>query len=59
MWVSIIIGMQLQATRWDQHFGVFRSSPATEIPQPTPAPLDREALTAELIKFSKSLRYLV
>ncbi|KAL9902489.1 uncharacterized protein ACN427_006025 isoform 3-T3 [Glossina fuscipes fuscipes] len=49
-------GIQLQASRWDQHFGVFRSSPATEIPQPTPAPLDREALTAELIKFSKSLR---
>ncbi|KAI9586932.1 putative mediator of RNA polymerase II transcription subunit 26 [Glossina fuscipes] len=48
-------GIQLQASRWDQHFGVFRSSPATEIPQPTPAPLDREALTAELIKFSKSL----
>uniref|UniRef100_A0A1A9W3B4 Transmembrane protein 200A n=1 Tax=Glossina brevipalpis TaxID=37001 RepID=A0A1A9W3B4_9MUSC len=48
-------GVQLQATRWDQHFGVFRSSPATEIPQSTPAPLDREALTAELVKFSKSL----
>ncbi|XP_061402453.1 uncharacterized protein LOC133338293 [Musca vetustissima] len=49
------IGLQYQTTRWDQQFGVFRSSPATEQPQATPAPFDREALTAELIKFSKTL----
>ncbi|XP_059217076.1 uncharacterized protein LOC106094612 isoform X3 [Stomoxys calcitrans] len=50
------IGLQYQSSRWDQQFGVFRSSPATEQPQTTPAPFDREALTAELIKFSKTLR---
>ncbi|KAL7732676.1 hypothetical protein ACLKA6_013595 [Drosophila palustris] len=57
-----------QSTRWDQHFGVFRSSPgdahqqlqaaagATGEQQLQPQqPFDREALTAELIKFSKSL----
>ncbi|XP_046809119.1 uncharacterized protein LOC111689830 isoform X1 [Lucilia cuprina] len=49
------IGMQFQNTRWDQQFGVFRSSPAAEVPQTTNMPLDREALTAELVKFSKSL----
>ncbi|XP_065361777.1 uncharacterized protein LOC135955353 [Calliphora vicina] len=49
------IGMQFQNTRWDQQFGVFRSSPAAEVPQATTMPLDREALTAELVKFSKSL----
>ncbi|XP_075163133.1 uncharacterized protein LOC142235760 [Haematobia irritans] len=49
------IGIQYQTTRWDQQFGVFRSSPATEQPQTTPAPFDREALTAELVKFSKTL----
>ncbi|XP_054734596.1 uncharacterized protein LOC129242061 [Anastrepha obliqua] len=49
------IGIQLQTTRWDQQFGVFRTSPAEPPPQATPQPFDREALTAELIKFSKSL----
>ncbi|XP_067645831.1 uncharacterized protein [Eurosta solidaginis] len=49
------IGIQLQTTRWDQQFGVFRTSPAKPPPQTTPQPFDREALTAELIKFSKSL----
>ncbi|KAM7357119.1 uncharacterized protein ACRADG_002610 [Cochliomyia hominivorax] len=49
------IGMQFQNTRWDQQFGVFRSSPAAEVPQTTNMPFDREALTAELVKFSKSL----
>ncbi|XP_036344676.1 uncharacterized protein LOC118753905 [Rhagoletis pomonella] len=49
------IGIQLQSTRWDQQFGVFRTSPAEPPPQVTPQPFDREALTAELIKFSKSL----
>uniref|UniRef100_A0A1I8QDC6 RNase H type-1 domain-containing protein n=1 Tax=Stomoxys calcitrans TaxID=35570 RepID=A0A1I8QDC6_STOCA len=51
LWPSL----QYQSSRWDQQFGVFRSSPATEQPQTTPAPFDREALTAELIKFSKTL----
>lgn len=51
--------MQFQNTRWDQQFGVFRSSPAAEVPQTTNMPFDREALTAELVKFSKSLRYVV
>ncbi|XP_068142101.1 uncharacterized protein [Drosophila tropicalis] len=59
------MGAQYQSTRWDQHFGVFRSSPGDthQQPQDTYAnsgqyqqqPFDREALTAELIKFSKSL----
>ncbi|XP_011186932.2 uncharacterized protein LOC105214921 isoform X1 [Zeugodacus cucurbitae] len=49
------IGIQLQSSRWDQQFGVFRTSPAEPPPQTTPQPFDRDALTAELVKFSKSL----
>nr|XP_036228131.1 uncharacterized protein LOC106620241 isoform X2 [Bactrocera oleae]XP_036228132.1 uncharacterized protein LOC106620241 isoform X2 [Bactrocera oleae]XP_036228133.1 uncharacterized protein LOC106620241 isoform X2 [Bactrocera oleae]XP_036228134.1 uncharacterized protein LOC106620241 isoform X2 [Bactrocera oleae] len=49
------IGIQLQSSRWDQQFGVFRTSPAEPPPQATPQPFDRDALTAELVKFSKSL----
>ncbi|XP_017843045.1 uncharacterized protein LOC108600157 isoform X2 [Drosophila busckii] len=61
------MGAQYQSTRWDQHFGVFRSSPgdahqaaaggaaAGQHQQQQQQPFDREALTAELIKFSKSL----
>ncbi|XP_034656993.1 uncharacterized protein LOC117894187 isoform X2 [Drosophila subobscura] len=67
------MGAQYQSTRWDQHFGVFRSSPGDPHQQPQAAilaathphhqqhqhqqqqPFDREALTAELVKFSKSL----
>ncbi|XP_020716252.1 uncharacterized protein LOC101458291 isoform X2 [Ceratitis capitata] len=49
------IGIQLQSSRWDQQFGVFRTSPAEPPPKATPQPFDRDALTAELIKFSKSL----
>ncbi|XP_023178731.2 uncharacterized protein LOC111604765 [Drosophila hydei] len=61
------MGAQYQSTRWDQHFGVFRSSPgdphqqlqavagAPGSGQTQAQPFDREALTAELIKFSKSL----
>ncbi|KAH8319297.1 hypothetical protein KR067_003212, partial [Drosophila pandora] len=65
------MGAQYQSSRWDQHFGVFRSSPGDAHQQPqancisaahahshshSQQPFDREALTAELIKFSKSLR---
>lgn len=60
-------GAQYQSSRWDQHFGVFRSSPGDGHQQPQAAPphphphqqqpFDREALTAELVKFSRSLRY--
>ncbi|XP_039966186.1 uncharacterized protein LOC120778455 isoform X3 [Bactrocera tryoni] len=50
------VGIQLQSSRWDQQFGVFRTSPAEPPPQTTPQPFDRDALTAELVKFSKSLR---
>ncbi|XP_029406149.2 uncharacterized protein LOC105226512 isoform X2 [Bactrocera dorsalis] len=49
------VGIQLQSSRWDQQFGVFRTSPAEPPPQNTPQPFDRDALTAELVKFSKSL----
>ncbi|XP_062127871.1 histone-lysine N-methyltransferase Suv4-20 isoform X1 [Drosophila sulfurigaster albostrigata] len=64
------MGAQYQSTRWDQHFGVFRSSPGDahqqlqasgaagdqlQPHQQQQQPFDREALTAELIKFSKSL----
>ncbi|XP_034111249.1 uncharacterized protein LOC117572505 isoform X2 [Drosophila albomicans] len=64
------MGAQYQSTRWDQHFGVFRSSPGDahqqlqasgvagdqlQAHQQLQQPFDREALTAELIKFSKSL----
>ncbi|XP_039966184.1 uncharacterized protein LOC120778455 isoform X1 [Bactrocera tryoni] len=49
------VGIQLQSSRWDQQFGVFRTSPAEPPPQTTPQPFDRDALTAELVKFSKSL----
>ncbi|XP_017957789.1 uncharacterized protein LOC108652196 isoform X2 [Drosophila navojoa] len=61
------MGAQYQSTRWDQHFGVFRSSPgdphqqlqavagAPSSGQTQAQPFDREALTAELINFSKSL----
>ncbi|XP_034482608.1 uncharacterized protein LOC117788059 isoform X1 [Drosophila innubila] len=62
------MGAQYQSTRWDQHFGVFRSSPGDahqQLQAVTGAtgeqqlqqqqPFDREALTAELIKFSRSL----
>ncbi|XP_064546121.1 uncharacterized protein LOC135433806 isoform X2 [Drosophila montana] len=61
------MGAQYQTTRWDQHFGVFRSSPgdphqqlqavagAAGAGQQQAQPFDREALTAELINFSKSL----
>ncbi|XP_017060220.1 cyclin-dependent kinase 12 isoform X2 [Drosophila ficusphila] len=68
------MGAQYQSSRWDQHFGVFRSSPgdphqqpqstciSTTHPHPHPhahphqqQPFDREALTAELVKFSRSL----
>ncbi|XP_055373298.1 uncharacterized protein DDB_G0283357 [Condylostylus longicornis] len=46
-------GIMHQATRWDHHLGVFRTSPAEP---PAPAqPLDRQALTAALIHFSKTL----
>ncbi|XP_037933150.1 uncharacterized protein LOC119667882 [Teleopsis dalmanni] len=48
------MGLQMQSSRWDHHFGVFRSSPADPKPSQT-TPFDRDALTAELIKFSKSL----
>ncbi|XP_049542753.1 uncharacterized protein LOC125955658 [Anopheles darlingi] len=38
-----------QTARWEQHLGVFRTSPATEqVP-------DRKALTAALVHFSKAL----
>ncbi|XP_070141194.1 uncharacterized protein [Drosophila kikkawai] len=65
------MGAQYQSSRWDQHFGVFRSSPGDGHQQPQAAgisathphphphqqqPFDREALTAELVKFSRSLR---
>ncbi|XP_017128018.1 cyclin-dependent kinase 12 isoform X1 [Drosophila elegans] len=69
------MGAQYQSSRWDQHFGVFRSSPGDPHQQPQSAlisathphphahphiqqqqqPFDREALTAELVKFSRSL----
>ncbi|XP_016933122.4 histone-lysine N-methyltransferase SETD1A isoform X2 [Drosophila suzukii] len=64
------MGAQYQSSRWDQHFGVFRSSPGDPHQQPQTAcisathphphshpqqPFDREALTAELVKFSRSL----
>ncbi|XP_017020573.1 uncharacterized protein [Drosophila kikkawai] len=64
------MGAQYQSSRWDQHFGVFRSSPGDGHQQPQAAgisathphphphqqqPFDREALTAELVKFSRSL----
>ncbi|KAH8298655.1 hypothetical protein KR018_008569 [Drosophila ironensis] len=60
------MGAQYQSSRWDQHFGVFRSSPGDAHQQPqtncisgahahSQQPFDREALTAELVKFSKSL----
>ncbi|EDW18367.1 uncharacterized protein LOC6582187 isoform X1 [Drosophila mojavensis] len=61
------MGAQYQSTRWDQHFGVFRSSPgdphqqlqavagAPSSGQTQAQPFDREALTTELINFSKSL----
>ncbi|XP_032593716.1 uncharacterized protein LOC6557235 isoform X3 [Drosophila grimshawi] len=59
------MGAQYQSTRWDQHFGVFRSSPndahqqlqavAGATGSAATQPFDREALTAELVKFSKSL----
>ncbi|XP_055846468.1 uncharacterized protein LOC129912290 [Episyrphus balteatus] len=45
-------GVSYQNTRWDHHLGVFRSSPAEP---PQPAQLDRQALTAALIHFSKTL----
>ncbi|XP_053664261.1 uncharacterized protein LOC128713427 [Anopheles marshallii] len=41
--------MGSQTARWEQHLGVFRTSPATEkVP-------DRQALTAALVHFSKAL----
>ncbi|XP_049293691.1 uncharacterized protein LOC125769180 [Anopheles funestus] len=41
--------MGSQTARWEQHLGVFRTSPATEqVP-------DRKALTAALVHFSKAL----
>ncbi|EDW49974.1 GM14361 [Drosophila sechellia] len=64
------MGAQYQSSRWDQHFGVFRSSPGDPHQQPQTAcistthphqhshpqqPFDREALTAELVQFSRSL----
>ncbi|XP_039488250.1 uncharacterized protein LOC120449701 [Drosophila santomea] len=64
------MGAQYQSSRWDQHFGVFRSSPGDPHQQPQSAcistthphqhshpqqPFDREALTAELVQFSRSL----
>ncbi|XP_030386255.1 uncharacterized protein LOC115633050 [Scaptodrosophila lebanonensis] len=57
------MGAQYQSSRWDQQFGVFRSSPGDAHQQQHPGgasgphqqPFDREALTAELVKFSKSL----
>ncbi|XP_037909031.1 uncharacterized protein LOC119650372 [Hermetia illucens] len=45
--------MMHQATRWDYHLGVFRTSPA-DPPQPL-TPMDRQAMTAALIHFSKTL----
>ncbi|XP_055912903.1 uncharacterized protein LOC129946668 [Eupeodes corollae] len=45
-------GVSYQNTRWDHHLGVFRSSPAEP---PQAAQLDRQALTAALIHFSKTL----
>ncbi|XP_053674555.1 uncharacterized protein LOC128724858 [Anopheles nili] len=44
---TAIVGSQ--TARWEQHLGVFRTSPATEqVP-------DRKALTAALVHFSKAL----
>ncbi|KFB35086.1 AGAP005329-PA-like protein [Anopheles sinensis] len=44
---SLVLGSQ--NARWEQHLGVFRTSPATEqVP-------DRKALTAALVHFSKAL----
>ncbi|KAL5290296.1 hypothetical protein ACFFRR_009941 [Megaselia abdita] len=43
----------LQKTRWDHHLGVFRTSPSE--PPPLPPPIDRQALTAALIHFSKTM----
>lgn len=42
------------AARWEQHMGVFRTSPGIDVPSPTPDQ-DRQALTAALVHFSKAI----
>lgn len=38
-----------QSGRWEQHLGLFKNSPASDLPT------DRHALTAALIHFSRTL----
>jgi len=38
-----------QSARWEQHLGLFKSSPGSDLPT------DRHALTAALIHFSRTL----
>uniref|UniRef100_T1GEQ7 Uncharacterized protein n=1 Tax=Megaselia scalaris TaxID=36166 RepID=T1GEQ7_MEGSC len=42
----------LQKNRWDHQLGVFRTSPSEPVPL---QPIDRQALTAALIHFSKTI----